>query len=132
MNRAQTRESAGRTTDKIERANSLFQEFYTSCFWHMKPDLVVTKAMIPVIVKGLRTYGGRRGMLAAAELTEGARGCPRHSLRFNGKSSCYWRPTATRKVTLEAGRSSTARDRARATPPTSISFTTWPRVPRLS
>jgi hypothetical protein len=54
--------------EKVELANRLFKEFYTSCFWHMRPDLVVTESMIPLIVKGLRTHGGRRGFLAAAQL----------------------------------------------------------------
>jgi hypothetical protein len=60
----------GTPAERVELANRLFKEFYTACFWHMKPDLKVTEALIPAIVKGLRTYGGRRGMLAAAELTE--------------------------------------------------------------
>ena len=70
MHRAETAALSKPTAEKVEQANRLFREFYTACFWHMKPDLVVTEAMIPIIVKGLRTYGGRRGMLAAAELTE--------------------------------------------------------------
>jgi hypothetical protein len=70
MSRAETKTLVTPRADRVERANRLFREFYTACFWHMKPDLVVTEAMIPIIVRGLRTYGGRRGMLAAAELTE--------------------------------------------------------------
>ena len=70
MSRSTTPESARPTAEKVELANRLFREFYTACFWHMKPDLDVTEAMIPVVAKGLRTYGGRRGMLAAAELTQ--------------------------------------------------------------
>lgn len=70
MNRAETATVPRPMADRVERANRLFREFYTACFWHMKPDLVVTEAMIPIIVRGLRTYGGRRGMLAAAELAE--------------------------------------------------------------
>jgi hypothetical protein len=53
---------------RVELANRLYREFYTSCFWHMKPDLVVTAALIPIIVRGLRTHGGRPGMLAADKL----------------------------------------------------------------
>ena len=52
----------------LEHAQHLFREYYASCFWHLKPDLIVTDAMLPLIVKGLRTHGGRRGMLAAGEL----------------------------------------------------------------
>jgi hypothetical protein len=54
----------------VDLANRLFREFYTTCFWHLKPDLVVTEALLPLIVKGLRTHGGRRGLLAAARLLE--------------------------------------------------------------
>jgi hypothetical protein len=54
--------------EKGELANQLFREFYAACFWHMRQDLVITEAMLPAIVKGLRTYGGRRGMFAADKL----------------------------------------------------------------
>ncbi len=70
MNQTDATGPALARADKLALANRLYREYYTACFWHMKPDLVVTEAMIPVIVKGLRTYGGRRGMLAAAELAE--------------------------------------------------------------
>jgi hypothetical protein len=55
---------------RIELARRLFREFYAACFWHLKPDLVVTEEMVPIIVRGLRTHGGRRGLLAAAQLEE--------------------------------------------------------------
>ena len=35
-----------------------------------QPDLQVTEAMLPLIVRGLRTYCGRLGVLAAARLVE--------------------------------------------------------------
>jgi hypothetical protein len=70
MNQSHATDPARTSVDKVALANRLYREFYTACFWHMKPDLVVTEAMIPVVVKGLRTYGGRRGMMAAAELAE--------------------------------------------------------------
>ena len=54
----------------VELAQRLFKEYYASCFWHLKPDLVVTETMIPVIVKGLCAHGGRKGMLAASALQE--------------------------------------------------------------
>ncbi len=49
-------------------AQQLYNEYYASCFWHLKPDLVITEAMIPVIVKGLCKHGGRKGMQAASKL----------------------------------------------------------------
>jgi hypothetical protein len=53
---------------RLELANQLFREFYAACFWHMKPDLVVTEELLPLIIKGLQTHGGRRGILAAEKL----------------------------------------------------------------
>ncbi len=55
---------------KLRLAQSLFREFYARCFWHMKPDLIVSEPTLPLIIKGLRTHGGRRGVLAAAKLLE--------------------------------------------------------------
>ena len=52
----------------LDVAQRLFKENYINCFWHLKPDLIVTAEMLPAIVKGLRTYGGRNGALAAEEL----------------------------------------------------------------
>jgi hypothetical protein len=53
---------------QLELANRLFREFHAACFWHLKPDLVVTEALLPLVVKGLRAHGGRLGALAAARL----------------------------------------------------------------
>ncbi|HYT94377.1 MAG TPA: hypothetical protein VEL76_37025 [Gemmataceae bacterium] len=66
-------------TDKVQLAAQLFREFYASCFWHLNPDLTVIEAMIPLIIKGLRGHGGRKGFLAAAELA--ALEDDRHSCR---------------------------------------------------
>jgi hypothetical protein len=55
---------------KLELANRLFRERYAICFWRMKPDLVVTEALLPSIIDGLRSYGGRREFLEAAKLAE--------------------------------------------------------------
>ena len=63
-------ERTSATPAKLELANQLFQEFYAACFWHMKPDLQVTEALLPLIIRGLRTYGGHRGALAADRLLE--------------------------------------------------------------
>jgi hypothetical protein len=61
-------ESVREPESKVELAGRLFREFYAACFWHLKPDLVVTEEMIPIIVRGLRTHGGRCGLLAVAQL----------------------------------------------------------------
>jgi hypothetical protein len=57
-----------RTAERLELANQLFREYYAACFWHLRPDLTVTEELLPQIVKGLRTYGGRRGALEADRL----------------------------------------------------------------
>ena len=62
--------SARQPESRIELARRLYREFHSACFWHLKPDLVVTEETIPVIVRGLRTHGGRRAVLAAAQLEE--------------------------------------------------------------
>ena len=54
--------------EKLELANRLYREYHTRCFWHMKPDLVVSEAILPAIIQGLRTHGGKEGALAAARL----------------------------------------------------------------
>lgn len=73
-----SRENTG-SDAKMAFAQQLFREYFASCFWHLKPDLVVTEGLIPLIVKGLRLHGGRKGMLEADKLLhwadEGSR-CP--------------------------------------------------------
>jgi hypothetical protein len=53
---------------RLELANQLFREFRTRCFWHSPRNLVITEELIPFVVKGLRTHGGRRGFLLAEKL----------------------------------------------------------------
>ena len=54
--------------ERVELANQLFREFHTRCFWHSPRDLVITEELIPFVVKGLRTHGGRRGFMLAGKL----------------------------------------------------------------
>jgi hypothetical protein len=54
--------------EKLALAKKLYRECYSDCFWHMKPDLEITEATLPSIIKGLRDYGGRREFLEAAKL----------------------------------------------------------------
>jgi hypothetical protein len=56
--------------ERLELANRLFREYYAACFWHLKPDLRITEEMMPIVVKGLRSHGGRAGALAAARLLD--------------------------------------------------------------
>lgn len=56
----------------LELAQRLYREYYTMCFWHMKPDLEVKQVDVPALLKGMRTFGGRPGWFAAATLAETA------------------------------------------------------------
>ncbi len=56
--------------ERLHLANQLFREYYSACFWHMKPDLLITPAFLPLVIKGLKAHGGRKGLLAAARLEE--------------------------------------------------------------
>ena len=58
----------------MEVANRLFREFYAVCYWHLKPDLVITEDLVPLVTAGLRKHGGRRGLLAAGRLLPLLRG----------------------------------------------------------
>lgn len=53
---------------RIELAQQLFREFYSSCFWHHRPDLLITEDKVPLVVEGMRRHGGKRGLQAAARL----------------------------------------------------------------
>lgn len=55
--------------NRLMLARRYYREFYPSCFWHYRPDLTITEDKIPLLVKELRSHGGRRGLLAAAQLT---------------------------------------------------------------
>lgn len=65
--------------DRVALAQHLFEQYYAQCFWHMPPGLRVGPANIPTIAKGLRTYGGHSGFLAAASLCRSAKSKPRSS-----------------------------------------------------
>lgn len=54
--------------ERLELANQLYREYHTRCFWHCPQDLVITEELIPFVVKGLRTYGGRLGFILASKL----------------------------------------------------------------
>jgi len=63
-------DDVAKTKDKLALAQQLFKEYYAACFWHFDPDLVIAEAMLPLIVKGLKSHGGHRGLRAAARLEE--------------------------------------------------------------
>ncbi len=55
-------------SERLELANQLYREYHTRCFWHCPRDLDITEDLLPLVVKGLRTHGGRRGFILAAKL----------------------------------------------------------------
>ena len=54
----------------LEYATRVFKEFHARCFWHWRADAPVTEVILPLIIHGLCTYGGRKGLQAAAKLQE--------------------------------------------------------------
>jgi hypothetical protein len=57
-------------SERLQLANRLYGEFHTQCFWHSPRDLVITEELVPFVVKGLRTHGGRRGYMLADKLQD--------------------------------------------------------------
>jgi hypothetical protein len=53
---------------RVREARRAFRAFHAQCFWHMRPDIQITREDIPEIIRGLRKNGGRRGFLVAARL----------------------------------------------------------------
>jgi hypothetical protein len=54
--------------ERLDLANQLYREYHTRCFWHCARDLVITEELIPFVIKGLRTHGGRRGFILSGKL----------------------------------------------------------------
>ena len=53
---------------RLELARWAFREFYAQCFWSYREDMEITEEKIPLIIRGLRSEGGRAGYRVAAEL----------------------------------------------------------------
>jgi hypothetical protein len=53
--------------ERLQLAKQLYREFHTRSFWHSPLDPVITEELIPFVVKGLRTYGGRRGFILSGK-----------------------------------------------------------------
>jgi hypothetical protein len=66
-----------RTPDeRLELARQLYREYHARCFWHSPRDLVITEELLPFVVKGLRTHGGRRGFILSGKLQQRAAAPP--------------------------------------------------------
>jgi hypothetical protein len=53
----------------VGRAQQIFLQYYTRCFWHLRKDLTITPELLPLVQQGLRKHGGREGMLLASEIS---------------------------------------------------------------
>ncbi|CAN5180397.1 hypothetical protein BH20VER2_BH20VER2_03330 [soil metagenome] len=54
--------------EQLSLAREAYRLFQTRCFWFMRPDLEITEANLPLIIRGLRTHGGHAGYALAARL----------------------------------------------------------------
>jgi len=52
----------------LELANRLYREYHARCFWHSPRGLIITEDLIPLVVKGLRKHGGRRGFILSGQI----------------------------------------------------------------
>lgn len=52
----------------LGRAQQVFLQFHTRCFWHLRKDLKITIENLSIIKNGLKKYGGLEGVHLAAEL----------------------------------------------------------------
>jgi hypothetical protein len=55
-------------SERLALANRLYREYHARCFWHSPRELIITEELLPFVVKGLRTHGGRRGFILAEQL----------------------------------------------------------------
>jgi hypothetical protein len=56
------------TEERLRRAQTAYQLYRTQCFWSMRRNLVVTEENLPLIIEGLKQYGGHKGWKLAHEL----------------------------------------------------------------
>jgi hypothetical protein len=54
--------------EQLELANQLYRQFRTRCFWHSPRELIITEDLLPLVIKGLRTHGGREGFILFRKL----------------------------------------------------------------
>ena len=53
---------------RVREARRAFRRYHARCFWYMRPDLQITLADVPEIVRGLLSHGGREGFFLANKL----------------------------------------------------------------
>ena len=55
---------------RLQLARQTFDEFFAQCFWSWSEEAEITDDTIPLIIEGLRHYGGHRGYQIAAQLCQ--------------------------------------------------------------
>jgi hypothetical protein len=49
----------------VAYAQVAFDKYFARAFWHFRKEAVVTEALIPEVIAGLKRYGGREGFKEA-------------------------------------------------------------------
>ncbi|MCC6932703.1 MAG: BrnA antitoxin family protein [Deltaproteobacteria bacterium] len=52
----------------LQKAQDIYSQYHTKCFWHMKPDLTINEENVAMVISGLRHFGGHEGWRLAAEI----------------------------------------------------------------
>jgi len=55
---------------RVALARWAFKEYFARCFWSWDEHAEIDEETIPLIVKGLRHYGGHKGYEIAARLCQ--------------------------------------------------------------
>jgi hypothetical protein len=57
-----------RTQIILGRAQQIFLQYHSKCFWHLRIDLEITSENLSIVRDGLRKYGGLAGLHLSTEL----------------------------------------------------------------
>lgn len=53
---------------RLKYAQDLYEKYYARCFWHLRPNMTISEDKIPLVIEGLKKYGGREGYMEAQNL----------------------------------------------------------------
>jgi hypothetical protein len=54
--------------ERLSHAQEAYRLYRTQCFWSMRRNLIVTEENLPLIIEGLKQYGGHKGWKLAHAL----------------------------------------------------------------
>ena len=52
----------------LQKAQDIYAQYHTKCFWHLKPDLTIDESNVAIVIDGLKHFGGHEGWKLAAEI----------------------------------------------------------------